>query len=78
MTFKVIAYDNRVTRITFEKPSLSREEVMFNDYDAAKRFVNSLKDDWVYRSYRFHIVYVYEELIPPASRIELPTALDYP
>jgi len=75
VTFKVIAYYNQATKIRFEKPSPIREELVFDDYDAAKRFVSRLKDDWVYSRYRFHIVHVYGELIPPTTRIEPSKAL---
>jgi len=74
LTFKVIAYYNRATRISFEKPSPTREELVFYDYDAAKRFVSRLKDDWVYSRYRFQIVHVQGELIPP-TRVEPTKAL---
>ena len=67
MTFKVIAYYKKATKITFELDGSVREELVFYDYDAAKRFVNHLKDDWVYSRYRFQIVHVQGELIPPTT-----------
>ncbi|MYL34681.1 hypothetical protein GLW08_03170 [Pontibacillus yanchengensis] len=63
MNFKVIAFYNGATEITFEMPS--REEVLFCDYYAAKCFVNSLKEQHTYHRYQFQIVDLQGKLLPP-------------
>lgn len=73
MSFKVIGYYKKVTKITFENEL--NEEIVFNDYDAAKRFVKNLKEDWVYDRYIFQIVNVEGLLVVPSKKNDLPLCI---
>ncbi|KGP92361.1 hypothetical protein N780_00865 [Pontibacillus chungwhensis BH030062] len=65
MRFKVIAYYNQMTKITFQ--STDNQDLVFNDFGAAKRFVNALKELGSYERYSFQIVSMDQELMLPSS-----------
>lgn len=54
-----------MTKITFQ--STDNQDLVFNDFGAAKRFVNALKDLGSYERYSFQIVSLDQELMLPSS-----------